>query len=114
MIHAYFEQQGDLLVGCSVKGHASNRSGKQQESILCAAVSSAMQLTANTLTEILHAEVELMAHPSERDSQNHLAFRLKQPDAVQSDLLRGLLLHFTILREDFNGGIAVEVRTVTE
>lgn len=108
MIHAYFEQCEGSLVGCSVIGHAAARQGEQAR-ILCAAVSSAMQLTANTLTECFGAELEIINEPNERGSLNRLAFRLVKPDPVQSELLRGLLIHFTNLAEDFHGGIAVDI-----
>lgn len=108
MIHAFFEQQGALLVGCSVNGHASGKRGEQAQ-ILCASVSSAMQLVANTLTECFGAELEIINTPDERGSLNRLAFRLVKPDPVQSELLRGLLIHFTALAEDFHGGILVDI-----
>lgn len=108
MIHAYFEQQGGKLVGCSVNGHAGGKQGEQAR-ILCAAVSSAMQLTANTLTECFGAQLEIINSPDERGSLNRLAFRLTDPDPVQSELLHGLLIHFTNLAEDFHSGIAVDI-----
>ncbi len=108
MIHAYFEQQEGKLVGCSVNGHASGKQGEQAR-ILCAAVSSAMQLTANTLTECFGAQLDITNSPDERGSLNRLAFRLLAPEPVQSELLHGLLIHFTNLAEDFRGGIAVDI-----
>ena len=108
MIHAYFEQQNGTLVGCSVNGHASSRQGEQAR-ILCAAVSSAMQLTANTLTECFGAQLDIINTPDERGRLNRLALRLTNPEPVQSELLHGLLIHFTNLAEDFHGGIAVDI-----
>ncbi len=108
MIHAYFEQQEGKLIGCSVNGHASGKQGEQAR-ILCAAVSSAMQLTVNTLTECFEAQLDIINEPNEQGSLNRLAFRLKKPDPVQSELLHGLLIHFTNLAEDFHSGIAVDI-----
>lgn len=108
MIHAYFEQREGALTGCSVIGHASSRQGEQAR-ILCAAASSAMELTANTLTECFGAELDIINEPSERNALNRLVFRLKKPDPVHSELLHGLLIHFTNLAEDFHGGIAVDI-----
>lgn len=109
MIRSYFEMVGGKLVGCSVIGHGGNNARSQQGKILCAAVSSAMQLTCNTLTECFHADVDIVNEPSEVESQNRLAIRMLHPDAVQSEILHGLLIHFQNLAEDFHGGISIEI-----
>lgn len=110
MIHAIFESVGDAFVGCTVRGHAMYSARSPKGQVLCAAVSSAVQLTCNTLTECFHAAVELTTQPSETASQNQLAFRLTSPDATQSELLHGLLLHFQALAEDFPREMRIEIR----
>ncbi len=97
------------LVGCAVIGHGGNNARSQQGKILCAAVSSAMQLVCNTLTECFHAEVDIVNEPSEIEAQNRLAFRMPNPTAEQSEILHGLLIHLQNLAEDFHGGITVEI-----
>ncbi len=109
MIRAYFEMVGGKLVGCAVIGHGGSHARSQQGKILCAAVSSAMQLVCNTLTECFHAEISIENEPSEIASRNRLAFRMTNPDAAQSEILHGLLIHFQNLAEDFHGGITIEV-----
>ena len=88
-LNAVFEQQDGLYVSAAVSGHAEYESGSEEGMILCAAVSSAMQLTCNTLTECLDA-----------------------PDPVQSELLHGLLIHLQVLAEDYNGMMSVKIRRV--
>ena len=109
MIRSYFELSGGRLVGCAVIGHGGSNARSQQGKILCASVSSAMQLTCNTLTECFHAEVDIVNEPSENENQNRLAFRLLKPDATQSEILHGLLIHFQNLAEDFHGGISIDM-----
>ena len=108
-LRAVFEQQNGLYVSCSVSGHAVYEDNDPSGQILCAAVSSAMQLTCNTLTECFGAKVTITEAPSD-DAQNLLAFRLDQPDTVQSELLHGRLIHLQVLAEDYRGMMTVKVR----
>lgn len=108
-LRAVFEQQDGLYTGCSVSGHAVCEENDPSGQILCAAVSSAMQLTCNTLTECFGAKVTVTESPSD-GAQNLLAFRLDQPDTVQSELLHGLLIHLQVLAEDYRGMMTVKVR----
>lgn len=107
---AQFEQAGDKLIGCEVTGHAEYTAQDPAGQILCAAVSSAVQLICNTLTECFDAAVDLCVSPDAGD-QNRLGFRLKQPDSVQSKLLQGLLMHFQMLCEDYPDLMTVTVRS---
>ena len=108
-LKAVFEQTDGALTACSVSGHASYTEDDPGGQILCAAVSSAMQLTCNTLTECFHADCEIKEQAS-AGVQNQLSLRLKTPDSVQSEILRGLLIHFQALSEDFDGMMTVTVR----
>lgn len=108
-LRAVFEQQDGLFVSCAVSGHAVYEDDDPSGQILCAAVSSAMQLTCNTLTECFGAKVTVTQNPSP-NAQNSLAFRLDSPDSVQSELLHGLLIHLQVLAEDYDGMMSVAVR----
>ena len=109
MLEALFEICGGLYTGCAVTGHAEYSEDDPSGMILCASVSSAMQLTCNTLTECFDAEVRITQAPTE-DALNQLAFVLEKPDAVQSQILRGLLIHFQALSEDYDGMLRVSER----
>ena len=108
-LNAVFEQQDGLYVSAAVSGHAEYESGSEEGMILCAAVSSAMQLTCNTLTECFGAAVSITENPAS-DAQNLLSFRLDSPDSVQSELLHGLPIHLQALSEDFEGLMTVKVK----
>ncbi len=108
-LQAVFERSDGRYCACRVTGHAEYSEDDPGGQILCAAVSSAMQLTCNTLTECFHADAEITEQPGQ-DVQNMLSLRLNQPDPVQSEILHGLLIHFQALAEDFPGMIAVKLR----
>ena len=108
-LKAVFTQKDGMLIGCTVKGHADYTEDDPSGQILCAAVSSAVQLTCNTLTECFGAAVTVTQQPSET-AQNTLGFRLDAPDPVQSELLHGLLIHLQALSEDFDGMISVSLK----
>ena len=106
---ASFTQKNGMLISCKVKGHADYTEDDPSGQILCAAVSSAVQLTCNTLTECFGAAVTITEQPSET-AQNTLGFRLDAPDPVQSELLHGLLIHLQALSEDFDGLLTVALK----
>ena len=108
-LKAVFTQKDGMLIGCTVKGHADYTEDDPSGQILCAAVSSAVQLTCNTLTECFGAAVTVTQQPSET-AQNTLGFRLDAPDPVQSELLHGLLIHLQALSEDFDGMMTVSLK----
>ena len=51
MITVQFYSQAGLLTGFSLDGHAGR--GEEGEDLLCASVSSAAYMTANTITDVM-------------------------------------------------------------
>lgn len=109
MLIADFTLADGQPVACAVSGHAEYTEENPAGQILCASVSSAVQLTCNTLTECFGADVEICEQP-DAGSQNQLSFRLRKPDAVQIQMMQGLLIHFQALSEDFAGLMTVQFR----
>lgn len=107
MLSAKFFEAAGLLTGCTVRGHADYTARDRRGQILCAAVSSAAELTCNTLTEILGVPLRVDSAPGEGE-ENFLSFALLAPDAQQSRLLEGLRLHLRNLAEDYEGMLQVE------
>ena len=105
MIHAEFTKTEGKLTAFSLRGHAGyDEYGKD---IACASVTSAVQLTANAITEVLkvRADVKVL------DNQ----IKLKLPDdslEQAQSFMEALLLHLNILSEDFEGAILVKVSEV--
>ena len=55
MIRATFYKEGDLLKGFEIKGHSGY--ADEGEDVICATVSSAAYMAANTVTEIIDSAV---------------------------------------------------------
>jgi len=98
-IKVQFFADGDLLTGFTVSGH-DEIAEDTGFSVLCAAVSSAVQLTLNTLTEYFGVPESAVRIHQSRGTDNRISLRMKAPGRTQSDILRGLLLHFQQLSED--------------
>ena len=110
LLKASFVRENGLYTGCSISGHIETAPNAEY-SVLCAAVSSAVQLTCNTLTECFGVPDEAVRVSADSGAQNNITLRLPEPDRVQSEILHGLLLHLTLLSED--AGDLMEV-TVSE
>lgn len=87
--------------GFTLSGHAG--SAPAGEDIVCAAVSSAAYMAANTVTEVLRLTPSI----TERDGLLSLRLTGEQADAAQM-ILQGLWLHITALSEQYPDFIQVE------
>lgn len=94
MITAEFYLRNETFAGFAVKGHAGYADFGLD--VVCAAVTSAVELTANGITEILKVNATVGSFENEvrlmlPDSEN--------PEAVQ--FLQALRLHLELLAEDY-------------
>ena len=102
MIYADFlVLRGGRTVGFSLSGHAE--AGEPGQDIVCAAVSSAAYLIANTITEVLHVPAEV----SEDDGEMRLRIREEKDLSRCRDCLAGFRLHMTGLEEQYPDCISV-------
>lgn len=101
IITCFSVQPGGLMRACSVQGHSELAEAGQD--ILCAAVSSAVFLTANTITEILGVS-PLQLRADEGDFYLELA--PEDAPACQT-ILAGLRLHLQSLAEQYPEGLRV-------
>lgn len=102
----FFEKQGQLS-GVSVSGHAGYAAYGQD--IVCASVTSAVQLTANGITEIVKANCEVNAQ------ENCVTLMLGETGAKAEEalhFLQALYLHLSILAEDYPKSVKVIVSEV--
>lgn len=94
MIRIQFFQQENKLCGCTLSGHAGYAA--EGEDIVCASVSSAVQLTANMLTEIFHIDADVSA------CENSISIRLPRSCPAEGvKILEGLRLHSELLKDDY-------------
>lgn len=99
----FFEKQGKLS-GVSVSGHAGYAAYGQD--IVCASVTSAVQLTANGITEILKVPCDVSAQ------ENCVTLMLGEALEGEEEalhFLQALYLQLSILAEDYPRSVKVVV-----
>lgn len=101
MIKARFILDGDLITGFSVDGHSGfSEAGTDT---VCAAVSSAAYMTANTVTDVL------MLSPKISESDGHLSLEFTKDEAKRAeDILKGFFIHITELEKQYPDFIKTE------
>ena len=106
MITCQFYRSDDTIVGFIVNGHDTpDDSGI---SLLCAAVSSAVYLTVNAVTDVAEVTPRVL-----ETADGLLTLRLRKEDAMHcQDLLLGLKLHLSALAADYSSQITVNITEV--
>ncbi len=93
MIRVRFHTADDAIVGFTLDGHAG--AGVSGQDIVCAAVSSAAYMTANTVTEIIGATADITV----RDGYMQVMLTDRIGDC--QDILSGFRLHLEALQEQY-------------
>ncbi len=105
MIYAEFFKSEEKLTGFAVSGHAGY--DDYGHDIVCASVSSAVQLTVNGITEIQKLDAAVAVE------ENLIKMTLSKKDAQKGQaFLEALLLHLNLLAEDYEGTIQVNLSEV--
>lgn len=103
----YFTKCG-YIVGFDMCGHAeSDEYGKD---IICAAVSSAAYLTANTVTDVINASAEVSV--DEEVGSMRLWIRKEEDVKKCDDIMKGFVLHMKSLQEKYAERIFVDFTEV--
>ncbi|MCM1286321.1 MAG: ribosomal-processing cysteine protease Prp [Acetobacter sp.] len=90
------------LCGFEASGHAL--SGEAGEDVVCAFVSSACLMTANTVTEIIGLDADAQA------DDGYLKLMILEDASPAQDILNGFRLHMTELEKDYPENIKVIYR----
>ena len=93
MIRVRFHTADDALVGFTLSGHAG--AGVSGQDIVCAAVSSAAYMTANTVTEIIGATADVTV------DDGYMRVMLTDKIDGCQDILSGFRLHLEALQEQY-------------
>ncbi len=104
MIRAVFRFESGAAVGFELRGHAG--AGAAGEDIVCAGVSSAAYMTANTLTEICGVSADI------RVEDGKMALTVRSSDHAVQAVLKGFFLHMQNLRDDHPDRIEIQVQKV--
>ena len=99
MIRVKFLIGNKQLTGFEIKGHAMF--AESGSDVVCAAVSSAAFMAANTITEIIGAKADASA------DDGMMCVTLSQSDEQIETVLRGLELHLTELSKQFPENIKI-------
>ncbi len=89
------------LCGYEINGHCSYDGDDEAGKIVCAAVSSAVYMAANTITDIIgqKAEIEM--------SEARMLLKVKKPSAETKMVLAGLKLHLEGLSGQYSNNIRI-------
>jgi len=88
-----FLKRDDLPCGFEFKDHTGY--AEEGEDILCAAISSAVYLTVNTITDIIGLDADI------EEDDGYMRMVIGESDDKAECLLRGLRLHMEGLREQY-------------
>ena len=99
MIRVKFLVGNRQLAGFEIKGHADF--ADIGEDIVCASVSSAAFMAANTITEIIGAKAEVNA------DNGAMSLTVKEPCERTETVLKGLELHLTELSKQYPDNIKI-------
>ena len=106
MIKAEFLRYNGALIGFQLTGHAG--AGEHGHDIVCSAVTSAVMLTANTITDFLFAGADV------RIGNNKVVLVLKDPDSAMSIAAKQVIAsfhkHLEIIGADAKGTIQITLK----
>ena len=101
MTKVKFLAGGSGLYGFEISGHCSKDSDDETGKTVCAAVSSAAYMAANTVTEIVGDKADTDAFDA------FMRFSVKNPSKCTAVILEGLKLHLTELSGQYSDNIRI-------
>ncbi|MDO4943628.1 MAG: ribosomal-processing cysteine protease Prp [Ruminococcus sp.] len=105
IIADFFRGPDNLLKGFRITGHAGM--ADHGHDVCCASVSSAVMMTANTVTEAFKIKAAVSVE------ENEIMLKLPSDENGEGDrVLLGLLTHLYFLSDEFSGRIKVRVNSV--
>ncbi len=105
MIKVIFTVKNKVVTGFEMSGHSDY--SEQGSDIVCAAVSSAAYMTANTITDVMELDCSLTA------DDGFMSLNLSDNEAEQAQvILNGLLLHLNALCEEYAKFIDLKISEV--
>ena len=99
MIRVKFFQEGDLLTGFECKGHSGTAESGQD--VICAFVSSACYMAANTVTDVIGLKAEAA------DADGYMRLSIEESPKIAQDIFNGMRLQLAALSEQYPNTIKV-------
>ena len=103
MTEARFLFENDILVGFHLTGHSTASADDELGRIVCASISSAAYMAANTLTEIIGAEVLVTVD----ESFGEMLLKVKSDFEMAMTTLLGFKLHMEQLSNQYTDYIKI-------
>lgn len=100
MTRVRFYSEGNLLTGFEISGHSGY--ADEGSDIICAGISSAAYMTANTVTEIFMLEADAKVEGG------YFRFLCRDANSKADELFRGLKLHLLQFCEQYPDYIKIE------
>jgi uncharacterized protein YsxB (DUF464 family) len=101
MITAEFRKSGDKLIGFKVGGHSGYAESGQD--IICAAVSSAVELAECIINDTMYADAKV----SVNNKTAAVSLAIKENDENARAVIEGLKIYLTYLSEQYPENIRV-------
>ena len=101
MTRVKFSADEKGLYGFEISGHSSKDGDDEVGKNVCAAVSSAAYMAANTVTDIIGDRAEIFVDDAV------MRFYVKKPSYRTVKVLEGLRLHLTQLSEQYGSNITI-------
>ena len=92
---------GETLYGFEIAGHSSLNCEDEEGKLVCAAISSAAYMTANTVTDVIGDKAEIKTDDAK------MKFALKTPSPASVQLLEGFRLHVQGLSDQYGNHIRI-------
>lgn len=105
MIRVIFTVENSVITGYEISGHSDF--SEQGSDIVCAAVSSAAYMTANTITDV----IELACSITVNDGFMQLSLSKNEAEKAQV-ILNGFLLHLNALSQEYANYIDLKISEV--
>ncbi|MBQ3136940.1 MAG: ribosomal-processing cysteine protease Prp [Clostridia bacterium] len=104
MIEATFYKNKGFISGFLIRGHSGY--AEEGSDVICASVSSAAYMAANTLTEIVGVKADIAVE------DGCLELTLKEANDKTEIVLQGLELHISTLAQDYDEYILCRQKTL--
>ncbi|MBQ7129019.1 MAG: ribosomal-processing cysteine protease Prp [Clostridia bacterium] len=89
------------FAGFEASGHSTQNADDLQGKLVCSAVSSAVIMTANAITEILEKKAKTKVF------DGYLKIEIENPDEQSDLVLKSLLFHINELSKEYSGRIEI-------
>ena len=95
MTKAGFLAENGCIVGFKLEGHSTKNAEDDEGRNLCAAISSAAYMAANTITDVIGDSADAKV------KDGYMYFKVNKPSDASVAVLKGLKLHFAGLSKQY-------------